>query len=68
MWYDLAMQKNNLYLIQDADRPMWVVAASYAEALSRWTQLVAHENEQSPEEVEPCQGIQFVCNSNELLL
>lgn len=62
------MQKSNLYHIQDSDRPMWVVALDWPDALNKWKELVSFENEQTPDEIEPCQGIQFVCDSNDLLL
>lgn len=61
------MEKNNLYHIQDADRPMWVVAPNWTEALKRWTNRMALENDQKPEEVETCRGIQLVCEADDLI-
>lgn len=59
--------KNNLYHIQDADRPMWVVAPNWTEALTRWKNRMAVENDQEPEEVEECRGVQLVCEADDLI-
>lgn len=61
------MTKNNLYLIQDPDRPMHVVADSWTQAVFKWKQLVALENEMKPEEVDEPQGIALIAQTNDLL-
>lgn len=60
-------QPKNLYHIQDSDRPMWVVATSWSEAISLWKKLISLENDQALVDVEECQGIQLVCMSGELI-
>ena len=34
----------SLFLVQDDDRPMWVIALSYTEAVRKWRELIAEEN------------------------
>jgi hypothetical protein len=58
---------DNLYHVQDADRPMWVIAPSWTVALARWKILVAVENDMPVAEVEEPQGIQFVCDDRDLI-
>lgn len=55
----------NLYYIQDADRPMWVVAIDWQDALDKWKAKIREENEGECDEPE---GIQLVCESDDLLL
>ncbi len=57
----------NLYHIQDNDRPMWVLASNYGEAVERWKQHIAPENECLPEDVEEPMGVSFVCDANDIL-
>lgn len=61
------MTKKNLYLIQDPDRPMHVVASSWEMALFMWKQFIAVENDIKPEEVEEPQGIAHISDSKDLL-
>lgn len=58
---------NNLYRIQDSDRPMWVVAETYGQAVQRWKVQIALENNQQPSDVTDPQGVELVCESNSLL-
>ena len=55
-----------LFHIQDDDRPAWVVAPNYADALSKWSTAVAKENQ--GEIGPPPNGIQFVCDDAELIV
>lgn len=57
----------NIYHIQDADRPMWVIAASWTEALNKWKAVIGPENDMKPEDVSEPQGIQLVCESGDLI-
>lgn len=57
----------NLFLIQDADRSMFVIASDFQSALKSWTERIAKENNCIPEDVDPPVGIQFVANSDELI-
>jgi hypothetical protein len=58
----------NLYSIQDSDRPMWVVAADWADAVREWKERMAYEGCMSIEDVEECDGITLVCNEDDLIL
>lgn len=55
-----------LFNVQDKERPMFVVAASFLDALARWTTLIQSEN--PGEDIEPPQGVQFIADEDELLL
>ncbi|MGE0289341.1 MAG: hypothetical protein AB7I42_24085 [Bradyrhizobium sp.] len=55
-----------LYNVQDAERPMFVVAETFAQAIARWTALVQFEN--PGVEIDPPQGVQFIADDDELLL
>ena len=57
-----------LYLIQDTDRPLYVVAKNYGEAEYVWRKIVAKENELTLEEIDPPQGISFICEDMDLVL
>jgi hypothetical protein len=57
-----------LYLIQDNDRPLWIVAKSYGQAEQVWKKIVAQENEISLDEVESPKGINFICDDMDLVL
>lgn len=56
-----------LYLIQDQDRPCYVVAYDWADALEKWKLQMGRENDIPPTEVEEPQGISFVCGGEELI-
>lgn len=62
--------KYNLFLVQDADRPVYVVASTFDEAIKRWTFLMSEENDCMPSEVGRPTGVQFVADGDlgELLL
>lgn len=61
------MEQKLLYLIQDPDRPMHVVAGSWENALFKWKQFIAAENDMKPCDVEQPQGIMLVAGANDLL-
>lgn len=57
-----------LFHIQDSDRPYWVVATDWASALEAWREEMARQNPGAlSEEFDP-DGIQKVCEPDELLL
>ena len=58
--------EQNLYLVQDSDRPMYVVAENWNTALEKWKAKVKEEND--GEIWEDCMGIQFVASSSDLIL
>ena len=53
-----------LFNVQDSDRPMFVVATDWQNALDKWKAKVREENEGECDEP---QGIQLVCDEDELL-
>lgn len=55
-----------LYHIQDADRPAWIVAASFAEALARYELAVSAEND--GDKGSPPRGIQHVADDDEIIV
>jgi hypothetical protein len=56
-----------LYLIQDSDRPCYVIAHDWQDALGKWKIQIAKENDCPPHEVEDPKGISFIAEGNELL-
>jgi len=56
-----------LFNIQDSDRPMWIIATDFGDAVYRWKQKIADENDMAIEQVDEPQGCQFVCDEDELL-
>lgn len=62
------MEKNlSLFQIQDDDRPMWVVAENWNDALAKWKAQIALENQLALSEVTEPKGILLVCEHNDLL-
>lgn len=61
------MRPVRLFRVQDSDRPLYVVAGDWAEALQAWRRVIAAENE-GLSELENPQGIEFVASERELLL
>jgi hypothetical protein len=61
-----------LYLVQDADRPLWVVAESWQAALKQWQKQIAVENATPDNLLEAAdndpQGILRICDNDELLI
>jgi hypothetical protein len=56
----------NLYEVQDSDRPMYVIARSWDEALSHWQRVIALEN--NADIVVGPLGIRYVCGPEDLIL
>jgi hypothetical protein len=58
-----------LFNVQDRDRPAFVIAHTFEEALSKWKVAVAEENatDSEYEEVPPA-GIMHVCDGDELII
>ena len=58
----------NLYLIQDADRQMYVASESFEKALGRWRENIVLENPSvSLSDDDGPEGISFVAGKNELI-
>ncbi len=59
-----------LYLVQDSDRPLYVTANTMGEAVRKWQRKIFEENSGEYEDmanVEEPQGVQLICEENELL-
>lgn len=57
-----------LFRVQDADRPMFMLAASWTEALQAWKAQIAFENEMAVADVEEPRGIELVAEASEILI
>jgi len=57
----------NLYLVQDNDRPLYVLARTYGHAVSIWKNKIAKENDIDVCDVEDPVGVNFICSGNEVL-
>jgi hypothetical protein len=60
-----------LYHVQDADRPLWVIATSMADAVSTWKDQIVYEDPENypkPEDVEEPQGVTLICGVDDLIL
>jgi hypothetical protein len=75
-YLDVCLQKQikrrgspKLFNVQDSDRPAFVIAHTFEEALSKWKVAVAEENatDSEYEEVPPA-GIMHVCDGDELII
>ena len=62
------MGTQNLYLVQDDDRPMYVLAKSWGEAIRKWMKLIVAENPGEQIEEDNASGIQLVAEANDILL
>lgn len=54
-----------LFQVQDADRPLWVIADDFPAALFKWQKKIHEENPDLPNAIP--QGVAFVCDDEELL-
>lgn len=57
-----------LFQVQDADRPLYVIAEDFTMALNAWTACIAVENKMEEKDVEPPLGINYLCPNNDLIL
>jgi len=57
-----------LYLIQDSDRPLYIIAKDKNEAENLWKEQIAKENDMQPFEVEECDGINKIADNDEILI
>lgn len=63
-----AMRPVHLFHVKDSERPMFVIAADWSEALEAWRALIASENDGVLGPSENPLGIDHLCSSDELLL
>jgi hypothetical protein len=65
---DLIENEHNLYQVQDADRPMYVIARNWQGALELWRRQIRKENDmRDDEECEPM-GISLVADYHDILM
>lgn len=58
-----------LFHVKDGDRPMFVVAISWNHAVTKWRKVIIKENPKDDcTEEQPSQGVDFVCDMNDLVL
>lgn len=57
-----------LFEVQDADRPMFVIEKDYQQAIDRWAEIVADENDLLRTEVEPPWGVRFIADNDCLII
>jgi len=55
-----------LFHVQDSDRPGFVVAENYAEAVRKWQAAVSAEND--GEEPGNPQGVSLMCDDGDLII
>lgn len=61
--------KKNLYLVQDSDRPMHVIASSWENAIDRWEVKIRIENNMEDDDpVESPMGIFLIAEENDLII
>ena len=51
---------NSLFLVQNADRPCYVVASCYNGAVAKWRKQMSDENDCEPDEVDSPDGVQLL--------
>lgn len=57
-----------LFHVQDADRPMYVVAKGWEDALSKWRRVIRAENpDLEPDEPIDPAGVALVCDEDDLI-
>lgn len=58
-----------LFLVQDADRPAYIIAENYDRALAAWNSQIAKENHMDDaNDVDPPSGIQMVADRSDLII
>jgi hypothetical protein len=65
----MAAHRLRLFHVRDSDRPMWVIARDWHQALQEWQEQIRRENEGDPLDgpADP-DGIDYVCDADDLLL
>ena len=52
-----------LYHVQDADRPLWIVAPDWSSAIATWKLVI--ENENGGESNDP-DGVSLICDDDDM--
>jgi|ERR1051325_298479 hypothetical protein len=55
-----------LFHVQDSDRPGWVIAENFAEAVRKWETAVAKEND--GDKGEPPKGVSLIADDDEIIV
>lgn len=57
----------NLFLVQDSDRPMYVLSENWSGAIDLWKTFIASENDMEASDVEEPTGVQLVADKDDLI-
>lgn len=57
-----------LFLVQDDERPLYVVAENFTKALEAWREIICEENDATMEQLDDATGIQKLCDDDELIV
>lgn len=60
------MESRKLFLVQDSDRPLYVLAESWQDALEKWRARIYDENPGLEVEWDP-DGISLVADTNDII-
>lgn len=55
----------SLFHVQDDDRPMYVVASNYLDAIAKWQKVIETENVDQPQ-AQP-KGVAIICDDDDLI-
>ena len=55
----------HIFHVQDSDRPMYIIAETWNEAVVCWKRIIADENDLAIIDVDEPLGIQLVCDPDE---
>ena len=55
-----------LFQVQDHDRPLWIIATDFQDALEKWTAVVKVEND--GEDIGPPLGISWVASDEDVVV
>jgi hypothetical protein len=64
---DWVVVTNNLYLVQDSDLPMYVIADDFQAALSKWQKFAGENDDCDPLSCIPS-GVSLIAEHDELIL
>jgi hypothetical protein len=58
-----------LFFVQDSDRPMYVIAQDWKDAVHHWKQFVQQENDIIKlEDVEDPMGVEFLADQEDIII
>lgn len=56
----------SLFHVQDSDRPMWVIAENYGQAIERWREQIAKENPKDDCSDDHPDGVSLIASGTDL--